>query len=166
MATHAVAHHEAHNVTHSHALDFLVPLGRVAFGAIFLLSSIDHFSSKSAEYAAAQGVPFAHLAVPLAGVMTLLGALSVIIGYKARYGAALLILFLVPVTLMMHNFWTIPDASIAAMQRIMFLKNVSMLGGALLLAYHGAGPMSFDAHAEREGGEGPGSRSEDRWVRL
>jgi putative oxidoreductase len=128
---------------------YLVPLGRALFVAIFLMSSLGHFSQKTIGYAASQGVPLASLLVPISGVLALAGALSVLLGYRARAGAGLLILFLVPVTLMMHRFWAAPNAMAAMTQQIMFMKNVSILGGALLIAYFGAGPVSFDARQGR-----------------
>jgi putative oxidoreductase len=69
-----------------------------------------------------------------------------VLGYRARLGAWLIVLFLVPVTLAMHNFWAVKDPMMAQMQMIMFMKNVSMLGGALLITQFGAGPLSLDAH--------------------
>jgi putative oxidoreductase len=60
-------------------------------------------------------------------------------------GAWLLVLFLVPVTLMMHNFWAVKNPMMAQMQMAMFLKNVTMLGGALLISQFGAGGLSLDA---------------------
>jgi len=59
------------------------------------------------------------------------------------------VLFLIPVTLMMHKFWTIPDPMLAQIQMVMFMKNVSMLGGALLITQFGAGPFSLDARRSR-----------------
>jgi putative oxidoreductase len=59
------------------------------------------------------------------------------------------VLFLVPVTLMMHRFWATTDPMMASIQQVMFMKNLSMLGGALLLTHFGAGPLSFDARRER-----------------
>ena len=87
----------------------------------------------------------AEILVPLSGIIALLGGLSIIFGYKARLGAWLLVVFLVPVTLMMHKFWGLPDAAAANTQQIMFMKNVSMLGAALLIAHFGSGPLSVDA---------------------
>jgi putative oxidoreductase len=127
------------------ALRFVVPVGRVLFAAIFVLASFGHFSAKTIGYAAAAGVPLASVAVPVSGIIALVGGLSVALGYRTRLGAWLLVLFLVPVTLMMHAFWAVKDPMMAQMQQIMFMKNVSMLGGALLLAYFGAGPISLDA---------------------
>ena len=84
------------------------------------------------------------IAVPLSGIIALLGGVSILLGYKARYGAWLIVLFLVPVTLTMHNFWAVTDPVQAGMQKIMFLKNLSMLGAALMITYLGSGPMSLD----------------------
>ena len=56
----------------------------------------------------------------------------------------LLVLFLVPVTMMMHNFWAVADPMMAMTQQVMFMKNVSMLGAALLIAHFGSGPLSMD----------------------
>jgi len=78
------------------------------------------------------------------GLLALAGGVSVILGYKARVGAWLLVLFLVPVTLTMHAFWAVQDPMMAQMQQAMFLKNLSMIGGALMIAYHGPGPLSLD----------------------
>ncbi len=124
---------------------YTVPLGRVLFAAIFVLSARGHFAHQAAGYAAQHGVPMASVLVPLSGILALLGGLSVAVGYRARWGAWLLVLFLVPVTLMMHNFWAVTDAKAAQLQHTMFMKNLSMLGGALLITYFGAGPVSLDA---------------------
>jgi putative oxidoreductase len=45
---------------------------------------------------------------------------------------------------MMHNFWTVPDLMARQMQMIMFMKNLSMLGGSLLISQFGSGPWSLD----------------------
>ena len=124
-------------------------IGRFLFAAIFLMSSFGHFSDTTIRYAASQGVPLAQIAVPVSGLIALAGALSILLGYKAKIGAWLLVIFLVPVTVMMHRFWGISDPQIAQMQMIMFMKNISMLGGALLITQFGAGQMSLDARQQR-----------------
>ena len=123
--------------------DWLVPLGRLFFALIFIGAAAGHFSAQTAEMAASKGVPLPHLLVPLTGVMCLLGGVSVLLGYKARCGAWLLIAFLVPTTLMMHNFWAAPAAAYG-MQKINFMKNLALIGAALLIAHFGSGPMSLD----------------------
>ena len=123
----------------------VVVLGRLLFAAIFLMAGLGHFSKQEIGYAAAQGVPLASIAVPLSGVLALAGGLSILLGYRAKLGAWLIVLFLVPVTFMMHNFWAVKDPMMAQMQMIMFMKNVAMLGAALLITQFGAGPLSLDA---------------------
>jgi putative oxidoreductase len=65
------------------------------------------------------------VAVPLSGLMAVTGGLSVLVGYRARAGAARLIAFLLPVTLMMHRFWAITDLMMAQVELAMFMKNAS-----------------------------------------
>jgi putative oxidoreductase len=119
--------------------------GRLLFSLIFILSSFNNFSQRMIGYGESHGIPLANIAVPVAGVIGLLGGLSVLFGYYARIGAWLLIVFLVPVTLMMHNFWAVTDPAMAQMQQAHFLKNLAMIGGCLLISYFGAGPWSVDA---------------------
>ncbi len=125
-------------------MNYVVVLGRVLFAAIFVLAGPSHFGANTIAYAASKGVPLAHLVVPLSGILAMTGGLSIALGYKAKYGGWLIVLFLVPVTVMIHNFWSMPDPSMAQMNQIMFMKNLSMLGGALLIAYFGSGPMSLE----------------------
>ncbi len=125
-------------------MKYVVLLGRVLYAAIFVLSAPGHFTSGTIAYAASKGVPLAMIAVPLSGIIAFVGGVSIILGLKARWGAWLIVLFLVPVTLMMHNFWTVPDPQAAHMQYLHFIKNVSMLGAALLIAWFGSGPLSLD----------------------
>jgi len=124
-------------------------LGRFFFALIFLMAGANHFNKQTIGYAASQGVPLAAIAVPLAGVLAIAGSLSILLGYRAKLGAWLIVLFLVLVTPMMHKFWGVADPNMAQLQMIMFLKNVSMLGGALLISQFGAGPFSLDARRSR-----------------
>src|SRR5260221_10551239 len=123
----------------------VVVLGRFFFAVIFLMAGANHFNKLTIGYAASQGVPLAAIAVPLSGVLAIAGGLSILLGYRAKLGAWLLVIFLIPVTLMMHKFWGVQDPMMAQIQMAMFLKNVAMLGAALLISQFGAGPISFDA---------------------
>ena len=127
----------------------VVVLGRFLFALIFLMAGANHFNKPTIGYAASQGVPLAAIVVPLSGVLAIAGGLSILLGYRAKLGAWLIVLFLVPVSLMMHKFWTVTDPMMAQLQMILFMKNVSMLGGALLITRFGAGPFSLDARGER-----------------
>jgi putative oxidoreductase len=124
-------------------------LGRFFFALIFILSAPGHFSEQKIGDAVSMGVPLASLAVPVSGVISLLGGVSILLGYRAKIGASLIVLFLIPVTLMMHRFWGVADPMTAQIQMIHFMKNVSMLGGALLISQLGAGPLSLDVRRRR-----------------
>ena len=148
MATNSVAiSHGAE--ARSFSQGSVVVLGRFFFVLVFLMSGPLHFSKQEVAYAAAQGVPLASILVPFSGVLAFAGGLSILLGYRAKLGAWLLVLFLVPVTVMMHNFWAVRDPMMAQMHMGMFMKNVAMLGSALLISQFGAGPFSLDARRSR-----------------
>ena len=117
-------------------------LGRLLFVLIFLMAGPNHFSSQTIGFAASQGVPLASIVVPLSGVIAFLGGLSILLGYRAKLGAWLIALFLVGVT-PMHKFWGITNPMMQQMQMVMFMKNLTMLGGALLITQLGSGPWSL-----------------------
>src|ERR1700674_2653904 len=103
----------------------LVVLGRFFFALIFLLAGANHFNKQTIGYAASQGVPLAAIAVPLSGVLAIAGGLSILLGYRAKLGAWIIVLFLVPVSLMLHKFWTVQDPMMAQIQMILYMKNVT-----------------------------------------
>jgi putative oxidoreductase len=123
-------------------------VARLGVGAIFLISGVGKLAawSATAAFAGSKGVPTALLAA--ATVLELLGAISVLAGWKARWGAAALVAFLVPVTLVFHNFWAYQGAE-AQLQTVQFLKNVSIGGGLLAIFAAGPGALSVDARRSR-----------------
>jgi putative oxidoreductase len=132
-------------ITRSVPKPALVLLGRFFYVLLFLMSAPNHFTKQGIGYAAAQGVPLASIGVPLTGVIALIASFSILLGYRAKIGAWLMVLFLALVTPLVHKFWGVPDPSTAQQQMFHFFKNVSMLGGALLIAQFGPGPWSLDA---------------------
>jgi len=123
----------------------IVLLGRVLFALIFVMSGPRHFMSQTIAYAASQGAPMASIAVPFSGVLALIGGLSILLGYRAKVGAWLIVLFLVAITPTMHKFWGVSAPMMQQIQMIMFFKNASMLGAALVITQLGSGPWSLDA---------------------
>lgn len=119
-------------------------LGRVSFVLIFLMAGFTHMAKQTIAYAASQGVPAASMLVPLSGVIALLGSLSILLGYRAKLGAWLIVLFLIGVT-PLHKFWGVSDPMMQQLQMAMFMKNIAMLGGALLITQFGSGPWSVDS---------------------
>lgn len=122
----------------------IVLLGRILFSLIFLMSLLNHFSAQAIQYADSKGVPLASFIVPASGILAGLGGLSIALGYKARMGAWFIVIFLIPVTLFMHQFWTVTEPAMRQTEMAMFMKNISMLGAALLISYFGSGPLSID----------------------
>ncbi|MBO9660861.1 MAG: DoxX family protein [Chitinophagaceae bacterium] len=124
--------------------------GRILFSLIFILSSFGHFKTETIAFAGSQGLPFASFLVPLSGVIELIAGLSIIVGYRAKVGAWLLVIFLIPVTFLFHQFWKVTDPMAYQMQFVMFMKNISMMGGALLIAYFGSGELSIDTSGKAQ----------------
>lgn len=121
----------------------VVFLGRLLFSLIFLTAGLNHFAKQTIAYAASQGVPMAAVLVPLSGLIAIVGSLSILFGYRAKIGAWLIVLFLIGVT-PLHKFWGISDPMAQQIQMVMFMKNLAMLGGALLITQLGSGPWSLD----------------------
>ncbi len=141
---------KVHFRTHAKLQVWAVPIGRFLFSLIFIMSGVTHFSSGSIGYAASEGLPMADILVPVSGIIALVGGLSVLTGFHARVGALLILLFLIPVTIIMHNFWSVTDPTMAQMQMTHFMKNLALIGGAVLLAFYGAGPLSLDHRHNRQ----------------
>jgi putative oxidoreductase len=125
-------------------MKYLPLVARIAIALIFLTSGIKHLANFSGFVdTIASTLPFATLLAIGAIGFLLLGAVSLILGYKVNIGATLLILFLIPTTLVFHNF--IADPS----QLTAFLKNLGLIGGLLLVIYTGAGAVSIDGSKSR-----------------
>jgi putative oxidoreductase len=125
----------------------LTILGRLLLCTIFLMSAvgnkIPHFNDVAKTMDSA-GVPSPQLMLVGAIVFLVAGSLSVIVGYKAHIGAALLLTFLVLATYYFHPFWKV-EGHAQQEYMIQFMKNLSMMGAMLFIMANGAGPMSVDS---------------------
>lgn len=121
-------------------------LARICLVAIYVLSAVGNkipqFSGV-AQYMAAEGVPAPQFLLAGAIVFLLAGGVSVLLGFQARLGAALLAIFLVLATYYFHDFWTF-EGQDRQMQMIQFMKNLSLLGSMLFIMANGAGAWSLD----------------------
>jgi uncharacterized membrane protein YphA (DoxX/SURF4 family) len=117
--------------------------GRVLFTLIFFLSGITHFTDV-ASYAALmpEAIPARGFWVVISGVVELAGAVMILLDRSARLGGWLLVLFLVPVTIVVHGVAMVndPDARLRQIQLSFFLKGVTMTGAALLVTQLGVRP--------------------------
>lgn len=122
-------------------------IGRTLFALIFIASAIGHFTQYSSMvgYAASRGTPWPKVMVPLTGLMSLIGGLTLVLGWHRFIGAGLLFIFMVWTSYFIHHFWTETDPMTRMNERIHFMKDVSMGGAALLMAYYGGSywPMSI-----------------------
>ena len=144
-------------------MKLIVLLGRILFSSIFISGGLKHLSDPGmVGYAASAGVPMAGVLVPLSGLLALAGGLSILFGVKAKWGAWAIVAFLIPVTFTMHAFWMVSDPQTRMLQTAMFSKNLSMLGGAFLIAYFGSGPLSMEKTGPMEGQAAPLRRPELR----
>jgi putative oxidoreductase len=110
-------------------------IGRLVVGGFYLYAGIDnllHLGEK-VGYAAFKGVPLPLLSIIVASILLLIGGMSILTGYRPTLGVGAVILFLVPVTLLMHNFWTIADPQMRMIEMHAFQGNVALIGSALLL---------------------------------
>ncbi len=118
---------------------YLPLIARVLLGVIFVLSGFNKITGfeGTQQYMASYGMPLTAVLLVGAIVLEVAGGLSVILGLWARAGAVALVLFLIPATLIFHTDFS--DQT----QMIMFLKNLSIMGGLLLLTVHGSGDYSI-----------------------
>lgn len=118
-------------------LQVLFLIGRIIFGGFFVLNGLNHFMKHKmlTNYAASKNVPMASFAVLVSGAFLLLGGLGIVLGIYVRWSALLLVLFLVPVSFMMHNFWTIEDPTSKMNEMVQFMKNMALLGATLMVLY-------------------------------
>ncbi len=121
---------------------------RVLLCAVFLVSGSGKIADwqGTTEYMAAKGMPAVSFFLACAILLELGGGLSLLLGFRTRAGAAALILFLIPATLIFHNFWAFEGMD-QRMQMINFLKNLAILGGLIQTMVYGAGAFSLDARA-------------------
>ena len=110
-------------------------IGRILFGGYFLYNAYNHFrhSNSLAAYAKMKGVPMPKAAVIGSGVLLLIGGITFIIGWKMIIGMWALIVFLVPITIVMHAFWKIEDPQMRMNEEIQFGKNVALIGSLLVM---------------------------------
>ncbi|RAL20354.1 DoxX family protein [Lujinxingia litoralis] len=122
-------------------------MGRIVAGFFYLIMGLNHFGQwgSLSAYAAEKGVPWASLAVGVSGVLLVMGGISVALGLRPVLGVLCVVLALLPITLIMHNFWAIDDAAARQIELTSFLKNGGLIGSALIFtAIRHPWPMSLD----------------------
>ncbi len=117
--------------------------GRLLLSAIFISSGYHKITGweQTGDFMAAKGLLLVPVLLGGAILFEIVGGLSLVVGLKARIGAAMLIVFLIPTTVIFHDFWSYEDPQ---EQLIHFMKNLAILGGLFQIAAVGPGPWSID----------------------
>jgi putative oxidoreductase len=126
--------------------DLAALIGRVLLAIIFVQSGWSKIGGYEgvAQYIASKGLPLADILALAAIVIEFGGGLLIVIGWKARWAAAAMVVFLLVITPLFHKYWgpDVPPAQVQS-QKINFQKNLSILGGMLLLVAFGPGRISI-----------------------
>lgn len=135
--------------------------GRSLLALAFLLGGVGKLFAWDAVvgFLAMCEIPWPGVFLAGAVALELAGSLSLMLGWRTRSGAKALMVVLIPATLTYHNFWAVPPEEVRE-QVLQFLKNLSILGGLLLVLVHGAGPWSVDER-KTKGPLGSGSQPEN-----
>jgi putative oxidoreductase len=113
----------------------LLYLGRILFGGYFAFNGINHFKmlEMMSGYAKSKGAPMPKLSVAFSGLLLLVGGVCVLFNIMPFIGLAALLLFLIPVTFIMHPFWKIKDPMAKMHEMVNFMKNMALLGAVLIM---------------------------------
>lgn len=116
-------------------MEILFLIGRIIIGFYYLMNAYNHFAQTEAmtQMTAAKNVPSPRLAVQGTGVLLMLGGLSLLLGIYPVVGVALIVIFLLPTTFMMHNFWADTDPAMRMSNMLNFMKNMALIGYTLML---------------------------------
>lgn len=121
--------------------------GRILLAALFIpagISKIVGFEG-TVGYIASVGLPLATVAAITAIVVELIAGLALLVGYRIKLAAVILAVFTLVATVLFHNFWAMP-ADQAYMQQLMFMKNIAVVGGLLMVAALGGGTWVLGAN--------------------
>ncbi|MFN8455835.1 MAG: DoxX family protein [Anaerolineae bacterium] len=119
-------------MSHNSKIVFLA--GRLVLGSFYLYAGINNFIhfEQAVGYAAFKGVPVTSLAVAVANSLLVIAGLSILSGYRPALGVTAVVLFMLPVSVLMHNFWAIADPQMAIAEMRSFLSNMGLAGSPLL----------------------------------
>jgi putative oxidoreductase len=134
------------------ANDISTLAGRILISVMFLISGFFKVGgyAQIVAYATAVHLPAPGVAIALAAAVELACGLAILAGFKTRFAAWLLFMYLIPVTYFFHNFWAVQGQD-QQTQMVNFLKNAAIMGGLLVLAVHGAGAYSADRALAKKG---------------
>ena len=119
-------------------------VARILFAALFILSGLGKLMDPAGTiaYMASKNLPYETFLMYAAAAIEILGGICILLGFWTKTAATILFLFLIIVTVKMHNFWDLSGAD-AILNRIEFLKNLGILGGLLYIMSTGPGSWAI-----------------------
>ena len=125
--------------------DSVALIGRVLLALMFIISGWQKLTgfSDTVDFIATKGLPLPQLLAVIAVLIELGAGLAIAFGWKTRWAALAMVVFLIVITPIFHSFWNVP-ADQVMMQQINFMKNLTILGGMLVLFAWGPGRYSLD----------------------
>lgn len=110
-------------------------MGRILYGGLMVFAGVNNYLhlKEMADLTKSKGMPLPTLCVVIASAICILGGLSILANYQIKIGVLLIWVFLAPVTVIIHNFWTVEDPMVKGNEMGHFLKNLLILAGALIL---------------------------------
>ena len=119
--------------------------GRILLALMFIPAGFGKLTNigGTAGYIASRGLPFPSVLAVLVGALELFGGLALVIGFKVRWVGLAMALFTLAASMLFHPFWSVPEAQ-QMVTKLLFMKNISVVGGMLLISALGAGALSLD----------------------
>jgi uncharacterized membrane protein YphA (DoxX/SURF4 family) len=116
-------------------IEILFLAGRLLFGGLFVYNGVNHFTNYVAirGYCAYKHVPMPGASAIISGLWLLVAGSSVVVGFRPEVALVLIVLFLLVVTPIMHDFWNVADATARLGEMINFTKNAALMGAALMM---------------------------------
>jgi putative oxidoreductase len=132
--------------------DIAALVGRTLLGLLFVVSGIEKIGAfaDTMNFMASAGLPAVKVLLLLAIIVEIGGGGAICFGWRTRLAALVVLLFTVIVTMVFHRFWIAPPDQVAV-QRLLFMKNVSIMGGLVMLAAFGPGNLAFAFGRRRDG---------------
>ena len=124
--------------------DIVDLIARIFISLIFLWEAYDSIAFFKATKKTMTAFGFnwqQDMVLSFAIFLLIVGGILVLIGYRSGFGAILLLLYYIPVTFILHSFWNEP-IDVRRVESIMFMKNIAIIGGLLMVYVNGSGKYS------------------------
>lgn len=127
----------------------LALIGRLLLASLFLPAGIGKITgfAGTVGYIASAGMPLPTVSALVALTVEIVGGLSLILGFGARYASLVLAIFTLIASYFFHAFWAVP-ADQQFVTQLLFFKNIAVVGGLLVVAAMGTGAWSLDARRQ------------------